>query len=327
MIEIKETRVFHGILRVWHMSLGCLVMALVGCSAQLNTISNPDPMRDSFVEGHQSLADASVQFSTSDVHPPSREVHVMRPVSGIHEASDASGPRLASVNEPKNLDANRETDPFDDPFADPFADNVLEEVHDPWESFNTTMFAFNRNVDRYVLKPVATAYDFVMPDFMERGIRNGFHNFGVVSRVVNNLLQAKFEGAGLEFSRFLINSTVGIAGLMDVAKDNFDMETPDEDLGQTLAVYGTPSGPYLVLPFLPPLTVRDAGAYVGDVAMNPANWLLPFVPTLIAMKGGEVINDRSLNLDRYEGVEETTVDLYGAVRDAYIQKRARAIKE
>lgn len=135
--------------------------------------------------------------------------------------------------------------------------------------------------------------------------------------MVNNLLQAKFEGAGLEFSRFMINSTLGIAGLMDVAKDYFDMGTPDEDLGQTLAVYGIPSGPYLVLPFMSPFTVRDAGAYVVDGLMNPAYWLLPFFPTVTAMRGGDVVNDRSLNLERYEGVEEGTVDLYGAVRDAY----------
>jgi phospholipid-binding lipoprotein MlaA len=214
-----------------------------------------------------------------------------------------------------------------DPFVDPFADNTQEEIHDPWESFNTTMFTINRKMDRYALKPAATAYEFVMPDFLERGVRNGFHNFGVVSRVVNNLLQGKFEGAGLEFSRFMINSTLGIAGLMDVAKDYFDMETPDEDLGQTLSVYGTPPGPYLVLPFMPPFTVRDAGGYVVDGLMNPANWLLPIFPTLIGMNGGEVVNDRSLNLERYEGVEEGTVDLYGAVRDAYKQKRAQAIKE
>ena len=305
------------------MSLVFLVMGPVSCSAQLNTIVHQNPRPDSFVEDSQSLADDSVRFPTSDIRFASMAVNAIRPESGMPMASDSSGPRLVSVIEPKNDDANRESEPFEDHFAD----NIQDEVHDPWESFNTTMFTFNRNVDRYALKPAATAYEYVMPDFMERGIRNGFHNFGVVSRMSNNLLQGKFEGAGLEFSRFMINSTLGIAGLMDVAKDYFDMETPDEDLGQTLSVYGTPSGPYLILPFMPPFTVRDAGAYAVDVLMNPANWLLPIFPTLIGMNGGEVVNDRSLNLERYEGVEEGTVDLYGAVRDAYAQKRAQAIKE
>jgi phospholipid-binding lipoprotein MlaA len=270
--------------------------------------------------------EGSVRAQSKDASSANGEVRDAVSGSRLSVEPDASPPRPIGADEdlgPMNVDGNLRVDPF----PDPFADTIQEEIDDPWEAFNSTMFTFNRNVDRFALKPAATAYEFVTPDFLERGVRNAFHNFGVVSRVVNNLLQGKFEGAGLEFSRFMINSTLGIAGLMDVAKDYFGMETPDEDLGQTLSVYGTPPGPYLVLPFMPPFTVRDAGAYVVDGLMNPANWLLPIFPTLIGMNGGEVVNDRSLNLERYEGVEEGTVDLYGAVRDAYKQKRAQAIKE
>jgi phospholipid-binding lipoprotein MlaA len=145
--------------------------------------------------------------------------------------------------------------------------------------------------------------------------------------------------------RFVINSTVGIAGFIDVAK-KIDLVTPEEDLGQTLGFYGVKPGPYLVLPFLPPFTVRDFVGFVGDVFLNPINWLvLPIIEvegvpsaidhedrmtTSIIQTGsrvGEVINDRSRNLEKFQGVEEATLDLYTAVRNAYLQKRSQAIAE
>jgi len=191
---------------------------------------------------------------------------------------------------------------------------------------NARTFTFNWNVDKYALKPVATGYNAVTPDLLQRGIDNAFHNFGIVPRLVNNLLQAKFQSASLEFSRFLINSTLGIVGLFDVAENSFEIERPPgEDLGQTLAVYGTRSGPYLILPFFPPFTVRDAVGYAIDGVMSPPVWFLP-ITTLVGLNGGDILNDRSLNLERFQGVEESTVDLYGAVRDAYLQKRTKAIQ-
>ena len=153
------------------------------------------------------------------------------------------------------------------------------------------------------------------------------------------------KGAGIEVGRFLVNATLGFAGFFDVAKD-MDLNTPEEDTGQTLGVYGVKPGPYLVLPLLPPFTVRDFAGFWGDIALNPINWLVaPIIevegiPSAIAHKnrmtitlvqvGGrayEILNDRSLNLEKYQGVEEATLDLYTAVRNAYLQKRAKAIKE
>lgn len=216
---------------------------------------------------------------------------------------------------------------FEDSFYDPFAEKEAEaEIYDPWESYNTTMFTFNRRVDKYVLKPVAEVYNAFVPEFAQQGISNGFYNFFVVPRLVNNLLQGKFKGAGIELSRFVINSTMGLAGFFDVAGEAFGLETPTEDLGQTFAVYGADPGPYLILPLLPPLTVRDGIGYFANNSMNPAWWLLP-LPTIFGMNGGEILNERSLNLELFQGVEETTVDLYGAVRNAYYQRRAKAIKE
>ena len=211
--------------------------------------------------------------------------------------------------------------------VDPFDDGAAEVVDDPWEAFNTKIFAFNLNVDRYVFKPVATGYDWILPDPVEEAIGNAFHNVRFVRRLVNNLLQGKGKGAGIELARFVINSTLGVAGLFDVAEAGFGLDAlDDEDTGQTLAVHGVKPGPYLVLPLLPPTTVRDGVGFIGDLALDPLNYVLPF-SSQIATRGSENVNDRSLNLERFQGVEAATLDLYAAVRDAYVQRRARAIRE
>ncbi len=198
---------------------------------------------------------------------------------------------------------------------------------DPWEPFNDRMFWFNREVlDRYLLKPVATAWNIILPDPVQRGIHNMFDNLAVVRRVVNNTLQLKFTGAAKELARFTINSTVGVVGFFDVARDGLGIESSDEDTGQTFGVWGMGPGPYLVLPFLPPLTVRDGIGFIFDTAMTPYIYFIPWYANL----GGtatNMVNERSLNLDRFERVAETTIDLYSAVRNAYLQRRAAAVKQ
>jgi phospholipid-binding lipoprotein MlaA len=198
---------------------------------------------------------------------------------------------------------------------------------DPWEGFNEKMFWFNREIlDRYILKPVATAWDFVFPDPVQRGFHNFFDNLAVVRRVVNNTLQLKLTGAGTELTRFTINSTIGLVGFFDVAKDAFGIEQRDEDTGQTFGVWGMGPGPYLVLPLLTPLTVRDGIGYAFDIAMTPYMYFIPWYASM-GGRATEIVNERSLNLDRFERVAESTVDLYGAVRNAYLQRRAAAIKQ
>lgn len=198
---------------------------------------------------------------------------------------------------------------------------------DPFEGFNEKMFWFNREVlDRYLLKPLATGWDFILPDPVQRGVHNFFDNLSVVRRVVNNSLQAKFGGAGIELARFGINSTIGLVGFFDVAKDAFGIEQRDEDTGQTFGVWGIAQGPYLILPFFPPLTIRDGIGYAFDAAMTPYTYFIPWWGT-IAGTATNTVNERSLNLDRFERVAESTVDLYGAVRNAYLQRRAAAVKQ
>lgn len=197
--------------------------------------------------------------------------------------------------------------------------------YDPWEPFNEKMFAFNYNFDKYLLKPVAKGYNFIVPDEIQRMIGNAFDNINPVPKWVNNLLQLNFKGFFTEMGRFLINSTLGIGGLWDIAKQEFGLQKTKVDFGQTLGKWGAGPGPFLILPFLPPLTVRDGIGYGVDGAMDPLSYVLPFIWDRLAMKIGQTINDRSLNLDLFQGFEETTVDLYSAVRNGYLQRRYNLI--
>jgi phospholipid-binding lipoprotein MlaA len=198
---------------------------------------------------------------------------------------------------------------------------------DPLEAFNEKMFWFNREVlDRFLLKPAATAWDFVIPDPVQRGIYNIFDNLAVVRRVVNNTLQWKLTGAATEVARFTINSTVGLVGFFDVARDGFGIQQRDEDTGQTFGVWGIGPGPYLVLPFLPPLTIRDGIGYAFDTAMTPYIYFIPWYANA-GLTATSTVNERSLNLETFERVAESTIDLYGAVRNAYLQRRAAAIRQ
>ena len=161
---------------------------------------------------------------------------------------------------------------------------------------------------------------------MRQGIGNALDNLNVTRRLVNNIFQLKFEGAGRELSRFVINSSVGLVGLFDVADTAFGIRQSNRDTGQTLGVYGIGAGPYLVLPFLPPLTVRDFFGFVADEAMEPLDYFIPSAAS-IAIGVTGLFSDRAADIDSFWGVEETTPDLYGTVRDAYLQRREFAVRK
>lgn len=210
------------------------------------------------------------------------------------------------------------------------AESLPGPTPDPLEWFNQPVFQFNLKLDQYVLRPVATGYDAIMPDPMQRGVQRFLRNLGVVERFANSLFQGKFTRAGQEVGRFLVNTTIGGVGFIDVADPLFGWKESSEDFGQTLAVYGVDSGPYLVLPFYGPSTVRDTVGLAVDSAMNPMNYFLSTVQ-LLAVRGGTTavgaINHRSLNLELFEDVDRYSVDLYGAVQDGYLQRRAKQIEE
>jgi phospholipid-binding lipoprotein MlaA len=222
-------------------------------------------------------------------------------------------------------------------------DEYEVEEYDPWEPFNERMFTFNLKLDRYVLKPVAKVWDKVVPDEIQRMLANGFDNLEAIRRMVNSLLQMKWDGAVRELSRFMLNTTMGIGGLFDMSKAA-GIEKSREDFGQTLGFYGAPPGPYLVLPFYAPSTVRDFIGRTVDGFLNPLRYILPggsfFFDAFtdpagyvndtwiaIVVDAGEMVNERSLNLELFQGFEETVIDMYSAVRHAYLERRRNLIKE
>jgi phospholipid-binding lipoprotein MlaA len=201
------------------------------------------------------------------------------------------------------------------------------EEYDPWEPFNETMFTVNRQLDRYLIKPVAQAWDFVLPDVIIDMLDNGFRNFATGPRLANQLLQGRFKAAGIETGRFLINSTLGIAGLFDIARTEFGLQPQRADFGQTLGSWGAPPGPYLILPLFPPSTVRDAIGTAVDGFLDPFSWIIPFIWERLVLKVVDTINSRAINLELFEGFEETTLELYSSVRNGYLQRRNQMVRE
>jgi phospholipid-binding lipoprotein MlaA len=157
-------------------------------------------------------------------------------------------------------------------------------------------------------------------------IANAFDNLNVVPRVVNNLLQGKWDGAGREVSRFLINSTVGVGGLFDPAKDVWHITKSPADFGQTLGKWGIGPGPYLVLPFMEPLTVRDGIGKVVDRTIDPLTYVVPVIPALSLMAGNRV-NERALNDELFAAFDDDVIDAYSAVRNGYLRLRERRVNE
>jgi phospholipid-binding lipoprotein MlaA len=197
--------------------------------------------------------------------------------------------------------------------------------YDPWEPVNERTFSFNYNVlDRYGLKPAATIWDKILPEPVTLGLANAFTNLDMPKRFVNNVLQGRLEGANRELFRFLINSTLGVAGLFDVAT-RLGLQKSYADTGQTLGTYGISPGPYLVVPFLPPLTVRDGIGYAADTFLDPLSYFVPFFANF-GRAAAKRINERAVNLHLYDGVEESSLDLYSAVRNGYLQQRQHSVE-
>lgn len=199
--------------------------------------------------------------------------------------------------------------------AEPAADERYSE-NDPWEGFNRGVFSFNEAVDQAVLKPVAKGYRFIMPDVAETGVSNFFGNLSDVVTFVNNVLQLKPLEATQDLSRVVINTTLGIGGLFDVASA-MNIPKHDEDFGQTLGAWGIESGPYLVLPLLGPSSVRDGLGRIPDSYVDPLNQVEDD-DTQLGLILLKVVDKRAEFLDR-EGV--ITGDRYSFIRDAYLQKR------
>jgi len=189
---------------------------------------------------------------------------------------------------------------------------------DPWERFNRASYKFNDALDRAVAKPAAKGYKKVTPRVVRTGVSNFISNLGTITTVFNDVLQGKMKQAGHDSGRFLLNSTIGLAGLFDPASAA-GLERNDEDFGQTLGKWGVKSGPYLMLPILGPSTVRDTVGRVPDQFTNPVNYLQDD-STRYIIRGFDFLDLRAGLLD-FEPQLEKSYDKYAFIRNAWLQRR------
>jgi phospholipid-binding lipoprotein MlaA len=201
---------------------------------------------------------------------------------------------------------------------------------DPLAPINEKFFAFNMQLDRWVTRPIATGWSHVAPQPVRQAVGRFFDNVNVIPRFANNLFQLKFAYAGEEAARFLINTTVGIAGFFDPAETWFGLKEHPQDFGLTLGYYGVGMGPYLMVPIFGPFDLRDGFGYVVDGFMNPIDYIVTIVQVVYIYTGviaARSVNYESLHLDLFEDADRYSVDLYGAVQDAYLQHRERLLRE
>lgn len=209
-------------------------------------------------------------------------------------------------------------------YYDPF-DEDPHIISDPLEPWNRLVFRFNDRLYFIVYRPVAKAYNKVVPEFCRRGAKNAFNNASMPVRFINSLFQLKPKSAGIELVRFCINSTAGIGGLFDIAKRDHGLVMQDEDFGQTLGHYGVGNGFYLVLPFLGPSTLRDGIGLIGDTFSAPYRFFVSW-PIAVGISGFEFHNKNSFRIGEYEAFKEDAIEPYSAMRTGYIQLRNEKIR-
>lgn len=232
-------------------------------------------------------------------------------VSGCAGTPESESGKADSVESVETEQGDSEFE--DDTFAEEL--DFASEV-DPWETMNRGIFAFNDTLDQWVLLPVSKGYQWVTPDPMETGVSNAYANLFEITNIFNSLLQLKFVDACASTGRFLVNSTLGLFGFIDVASD-LGLEKRNEDFGQTLGYWGAPSGPYIVVPFFGSRTIRSGVGSLGDMVTDPL-WGVSDNTTRWGLVGLRWVSDRASLIQAEELI---TGDRYTFIRDAYLQRR------
>jgi phospholipid-binding lipoprotein MlaA len=202
-----------------------------------------------------------------------------------------------------------------------------ESFPDPLEGLNRAVFRMNRGVDDFVIGPLTIVYRTVVPGPARRAVRRALANLDAPAVFVNDMLQLAPRDAGTTAARFAVNTTVGVVGLFDVAA-HMGLEAHTSDFGQTLALYGVPSGPFLVLPVLGPTNVRDGTGFVVDVLFHPMSYLLTPGATVVyasIQEGTAGFTARDAHGAELKALEASSMDYYAALRNAYYQNRMAEI--
>jgi phospholipid-binding lipoprotein MlaA len=199
------------------------------------------------------------------------------------------------------------------------------DAKDPFESANRAIYKFNDVVDRATLKPIAKGYKWITPEWFRHGVGNFFSNLQYPATVLNQLLQGKPGAAARDTGRLLMNTVLGLGGVLDPAT-RAGLDKNDEDLGQTLGVWGVPTGPYIVLPFLGPTTVRDAPSTVAETFLDPLSYADVEWEVLWGLRAVDIVDSRAQLLS-LEPVLERTFDPYAFVRNAFLQRREFQVRD
>ena len=221
----------------------------------------------------------------------------------------------------EDLEFEKELDFLEEP------EEEVVTVADPLEPLNRAIFHFNDKLYFWFLKPAARGYNYVFPEEFRIHVRNFFINLLFPVRFVNSILQGNFDGAAVEISRFVVNSTLGVGGLFDPSSRGLHLPMQDEDLGQTLGVYGLGNGIFITVPVLGPHTARSLVGWFGDGFLDPITWYVQPMLLSWGVKGYKKFNEVSLTLGDYEALKEAAIDPYVAIRNAYVQYRDTKVKE
>jgi phospholipid-binding lipoprotein MlaA len=223
-------------------------------------------------------------------------------------------------------DPEMEDNSDEDFFEDEFEEDKLQ-VADPLSPWNRAMFHFNDKFYFWALKPLARGYKAVAPEFFRTGVKNFFRNITTPIRLVNCMLQAKGNAAVVEFSRFVVNTTIGVLGFGSPADKYPRLIPPDsEDLGQTLGSYGLGNGFYIVWPILGPSTLRDSIGRAGDFFLDPVSYVEP-AEASIGIRAFDTVNNTSFRIGDYESLKKSAIDPYTALREVYLQIRENKVQK
>jgi phospholipid-binding lipoprotein MlaA len=258
-------------------------------------------------------------------------VHASEELSSAREeTSSVQHDDIRTSPEGESLDeTGKEPDgTLDDDVEDVSEEEVEETVQiaDPLYAWNKAMYHVNDKLYFWLMKPLAQGYSAVVPEDMRISVSNFFQNITTPIRFVSSLLQLKIRDAGNELLRFLYNSTAGVGGLVDAAKEDLGIKQQDEDLGQTLGSYGIGHGFYIVWPILGPSSARDTVGKVGDYFLDPVYYINP-TESALGMKVYDKVNETSLHIGDYEDLKKSAIDPYISIRDAYLQHRKKQVED
>jgi phospholipid-binding lipoprotein MlaA len=195
---------------------------------------------------------------------------------------------------------------------------------DPWEGFNRGVYSFNETIDSIVFEPIGKVYDAITPDIIDAGVSNFFGNITQISVIANDLLQFKFDQAVNDTVRLFLNSTIGLFGFFDISSEG-GLYSSDEDFGQTLAHWGIGSGPYLVVPFFGPATVRDAAGFAVDRGVLSPLFYIEDDTLEASLLTLNYIDFKSDLLSTTDLISDAALDEYDFIKNAYFEKRANQI--